>query len=67
MEQCITFGYGEIADALRTLEEALQQNTDAFSGRLGPAHATEEGEELFEEEAGAPPTGAASTLNCDVT
>jgi hypothetical protein len=41
-----------VAAALWTLEEALQRNTDAFSG---PAHPQEE-EELFEE-AEAGPTG----------
>jgi hypothetical protein len=50
-----------MADALQKLEEALQRNTDAFSGHPGPAHATKEGEELFEEAKPAPPTQAAHT------
>jgi hypothetical protein len=47
-----------VADALKKLEEALQRNTAAFSGRPGLAHATEEGEDEEEEGEPAVPTGS---------
>jgi hypothetical protein len=37
MEEGITDGYTEIADALRKLEEALYRNTAAVSGHPLPA------------------------------